>query len=271
MNIPTSRCCRCARAATTGSSVEAVAAQLLADHPDLIGLYNVGAGTPRHRRGAGRMRAASTRSSSSPMNSPTTSRRALIDGTIDIIINQDAGHEVQKRHPRADVEGRQDAASSRRWSASASISSFATTSPEADAHVSRSRFRHILGEGRPDRRQAEDHRHGSRAAQGVAAAARLVGAEPGRLVEGLQQRGEGAGQDEAQGDRRRRGHRAFGPAAWRDAARCRAARCCAPASCGTMRAPSRECEEIDGARAAAPWRSPAIFRWPASPRRSSCG
>ena len=36
--------CRCARAATTGRRCKKLAAQLLSDHPDLIGLYNVGAG-----------------------------------------------------------------------------------------------------------------------------------------------------------------------------------------------------------------------------------
>ena len=45
MSIPASPCCRCAKAATTGRSSRSVAAQLLHDHPDLIGLYNVGAGT----------------------------------------------------------------------------------------------------------------------------------------------------------------------------------------------------------------------------------
>ena len=37
--------CPCARAATTANKAQTVAEQLLADHPDMIGLYNVGAGS----------------------------------------------------------------------------------------------------------------------------------------------------------------------------------------------------------------------------------
>ena len=74
--------------------VQGVAAQLLADHPDLIGLYNVGAGT----RGIVAALEASGRQKDVVYIAhelTDESRRALIDGTIDIIINQDAGHEVR--------------------------------------------------------------------------------------------------------------------------------------------------------------------------------
>lgn len=74
--------------------VHKVAAQLLADHPDLIGLYNVGAGT----RGIVAALEESGRQKSVVYIAhelTDESRRALIDGTIDAVINQDAGHEVR--------------------------------------------------------------------------------------------------------------------------------------------------------------------------------
>ena len=74
--------------------VQAVAEQLLADHPDLIGLYNVGAGSggiaAALEQGG---RAREVVFITHELTDDT--RRALIDGTIDIIINQDAGHEVR--------------------------------------------------------------------------------------------------------------------------------------------------------------------------------
>lgn len=73
---------------------ESVARQLLADHPDMIGLYNVGAGSggiATALEGAGRQRAVVF--ITHELTADT--RRALIGGTIDIIINQDAGHEVR--------------------------------------------------------------------------------------------------------------------------------------------------------------------------------
>jgi LacI family transcriptional regulator len=74
--------------------VQGVAEQLLADHPELIGLYNVGAGS------AGIAAALEQAGRARDMVFIThelteDTRRALIDGTIDIIINQDAGHEVR--------------------------------------------------------------------------------------------------------------------------------------------------------------------------------
>ena len=74
--------------------VQGVAEQLLADHPDMIGLYNVGAGSgglARALEQAGRQREVVA--ITHELTDDT--RRALIDGTIDIIINQDAGHEVR--------------------------------------------------------------------------------------------------------------------------------------------------------------------------------
>lgn len=74
--------------------VQAVAEQLLADHPDLIGLYNVGAGSggiAAALEQAGRAREVVF--ITHELTEDT--RRALVDGVIDIIINQDAGHEVR--------------------------------------------------------------------------------------------------------------------------------------------------------------------------------
>ena len=74
--------------------VQGVAEQLLADHPELIGLYNVGAGSAGIAAAleqAGRARDVVF--ITHELTEDT--RRALIDGTIDIIINQDAGHEVR--------------------------------------------------------------------------------------------------------------------------------------------------------------------------------
>ena len=73
---------------------EELAKQLLKEHPDLLGIYNVGGGT-----------AGITSALESSNRAPHTvfiahevtegSRRALIRGTIDVIINQDPGHEVR--------------------------------------------------------------------------------------------------------------------------------------------------------------------------------
>jgi LacI family transcriptional regulator len=74
--------------------VEEVAAQLLRDHPDMIGIYNAGGGT----RGiiSALEKAGRERSVVFIAHELTEhARRALIKGTIDAIINQDAGHEVR--------------------------------------------------------------------------------------------------------------------------------------------------------------------------------
>ena len=73
---------------------EAFARQLLAEHPDLLGIYNVGGGT----RGivSGLETARRSKDIVFIAHEVTDlSRRALIRGTIDAIINQDAGHEVR--------------------------------------------------------------------------------------------------------------------------------------------------------------------------------
>jgi LacI family transcriptional regulator len=74
--------------------VEEVTAQLLADHPGLIGLYNAGGGT----RGitTALEKAGRARDIVFIAHELTDhARKALIKGTIDAIINQDAGHEVR--------------------------------------------------------------------------------------------------------------------------------------------------------------------------------
>ena len=74
--------------------LEAMTAQLLAEHPDLIGLYNVGGGTRGIVAGleaAGR--AKDIVFIAHELTDPT--RRALIRGTVDAIIGQDPGHEVR--------------------------------------------------------------------------------------------------------------------------------------------------------------------------------
>jgi LacI family transcriptional regulator len=73
--------------------VEEMTAQLLAEHPDLIGIYNVGGGT---RGIVSALEAAGRKDIVFIAHEVTdVSRRALIRGTLDAIINQDAGHEVR--------------------------------------------------------------------------------------------------------------------------------------------------------------------------------
>lgn len=74
--------------------LEEMTAQLLAEHPNLIGLYNVGGGTRGIVSGletAGRARDIVF--IAHELTEPT--RRGLIRGTVDAIINQDPGHEVR--------------------------------------------------------------------------------------------------------------------------------------------------------------------------------
>jgi len=74
--------------------VRAVAEQLLDDHHDMIGLYNVGAGSGGIAEALAKAgRARGVVCITHELTEDT--RRALIDGTIDVIINQDAGHEVR--------------------------------------------------------------------------------------------------------------------------------------------------------------------------------
>ena len=74
--------------------VEKVTAEMLATHADLIGIYNVGAGA----------RGIVTALENTGRQKQVTyiaheltdhTRRALVDGTIDVLINQNAGHEVR--------------------------------------------------------------------------------------------------------------------------------------------------------------------------------
>jgi LacI family transcriptional regulator len=73
---------------------EALCTELLREHPDLVGIYNIGAGTAgvvaaleRAGRGADTVLVAH--------DLTTFNRKHLIRGTIDAIINQDAGHEAR--------------------------------------------------------------------------------------------------------------------------------------------------------------------------------
>ena len=68
--------------------------QLLREHPDVIGIYNVGGGTKGIVAG---LEATGRAKDVVFLAHEVTegSRRALIRGTIDAIINQDAGHEVR--------------------------------------------------------------------------------------------------------------------------------------------------------------------------------
>ena len=73
---------------------EELAKQLLQEHPDLLGIYNVGGGT------AGITAALEIGGRAQHIvfiahEVTDGSRRALIRGSIDVIINQDAGHEVR--------------------------------------------------------------------------------------------------------------------------------------------------------------------------------
>ena len=73
---------------------ESLASQLLNEHKDLVGIYNVGGGTKGIVAGldaSGRARDIVFIAHEITEGS----RRALIRGTIDAIINQDAGHEVR--------------------------------------------------------------------------------------------------------------------------------------------------------------------------------
>jgi len=72
---------------------EALVRQLMTEHPDLLGIYNVGGGTMGIVTG---LEAVGKKDIVFIAHEVTDgSRRALIRGTIDAIINQDAGHEVR--------------------------------------------------------------------------------------------------------------------------------------------------------------------------------
>jgi LacI family transcriptional regulator len=74
--------------------VEKVVTDMLAAHPNLIGIYNVGAGA----RGVVAALEKSGRQDKIVYIAhelTEVTRRALVNGTIDVIINQNAGHEVR--------------------------------------------------------------------------------------------------------------------------------------------------------------------------------
>jgi len=74
--------------------VEKVTAEMLSAHTDLIGIYNVGAGARgivAALENTGRQKQVTY--IAHELTNHT--RRALVDGTIDAIINQNAGHEVR--------------------------------------------------------------------------------------------------------------------------------------------------------------------------------
>ena len=73
---------------------EALAARLLADHPDLVGLYNVGAGTP----GVVKALADAGRDADVVFvahDLTPAARRGLLRGVLDAVIVQDPGHEAR--------------------------------------------------------------------------------------------------------------------------------------------------------------------------------
>lgn len=73
---------------------EDLTARLIGDHPDLIGLYNVGAGTPGVAKAltdAGRERDIVFIAH----DLTSFTRRALLRGVIDAVISQDPGHEAR--------------------------------------------------------------------------------------------------------------------------------------------------------------------------------
>ena len=73
---------------------ESLTAKLIADHPDLVGLYNVGAGTP------GVLKALADAGRETDIVfvahdlTPVT-RRGLLRGALDAVIVQDPGHEAR--------------------------------------------------------------------------------------------------------------------------------------------------------------------------------
>ena len=70
-------------------------AELLKRHPDLLGIYSAGAGNRGHRRRRWRTPAASRDIVWIAHELTQHTRRFLLHGTIDAIINQDPGHEAR--------------------------------------------------------------------------------------------------------------------------------------------------------------------------------
>lgn len=85
---------------------EALLVQLFADHPDVCGIYSLGAGN----RGLVRALACRDARPRIPVIAhelTATTRAALVDGLFDAVLNQDAGHEVRSvvRVLRAEADG----------------------------------------------------------------------------------------------------------------------------------------------------------------------
>ena len=73
---------------------EALMMRLIADHPDLIGVYNVGAGTP----GVAKAITDAGRESTITFighDLSNVTRRCLLRGVMDAVVAQDAGHETR--------------------------------------------------------------------------------------------------------------------------------------------------------------------------------
>ena len=89
------------------ATAEAVLGQLLDTHPDIVGVYSLGAGN-RGVIAALRKRGLAGKVTVVAHELTEHSRDALIDGTFDAILNQDPGHEVRSavRVLRAMVDGR---------------------------------------------------------------------------------------------------------------------------------------------------------------------
>jgi LacI family transcriptional regulator len=73
---------------------EALTAKMIADHPDLIGLYNVGAGTPGVIKAVADARREADVVLIAHDLTPAT-RRGLLRGVLDAVIVQDPGHEAR--------------------------------------------------------------------------------------------------------------------------------------------------------------------------------
>ena len=83
---------------------EALTARLLTDHPDLIGLYNVGAGTPGVMKALGDAGREGDVAFIAHDLTPST-RRGLLRGVVDAVIVQDPGPRGALGDPGAAVDG----------------------------------------------------------------------------------------------------------------------------------------------------------------------
>jgi LacI family transcriptional regulator len=77
-----------------GTVTGEVAARLLDQNPSLVGLYNIGGGTDGLVRALTAHKQAQNVVCVAHELNPVT-RKALLDGTIDVVIGQDAGHEAR--------------------------------------------------------------------------------------------------------------------------------------------------------------------------------